>query len=70
MNPLMQIGAILLVVGLLVFSLKLITYNRQKYTDEDPYTAPGKSTDRNPTLRILALVILIFALVIFAFLSR
>ena len=52
--------------GLLVFSLKLIAFNRKKYMYEDSQTTPTDFSSAYSSLfiRILVLVVLVIAFVI------
>ena len=67
MNTLLFIGLILLGFGLLLFSMKLMAYNRKKYGFEDSEISSdsdySKVISRN-TFRLLAIVILIIMIVI------
>ena len=67
MDTLALIGGILFLVSLLIFSLKLMAYNRRKYDLENNlpesvrnYMAPST------VIRILAIIIFIVALIIIA----
>lgn len=52
--------------GLLVFSLKLIAFNRKKYMYEDSQTTPTdfSSSYSSLSIRILAVIVLVIAFVI------
>ena len=67
MNTLLFIGLLLFGFGLLMFSIKLMAYNREKYEVEDAKIGSGsdysKVISRN-TFRLLAIVILIIMIVI------
>ena len=67
MNTLLFIGLILFGFGLLLFSIKLMAYNRKKYEFEDSEISSdldySKVISRN-TFRLLAIVILIIMIVI------
>ena len=65
MDTLALIGGILFLVGLLIFSLKLMAYNRRKYDLEinQPESVRNYMTP-STVIRILALIIFIVALVI------
>jgi hypothetical protein len=66
MDPLTLIGAFLALFGLLVFSLKLMAYNRRKYrpdTEAEARISDVYHPGRSP-LRWLALAILLVALMI------
>ncbi len=68
MDSLTKIGAVLFIFGLLVFGLRLMTYNRKKYqldtrTDE----APGNYISPRSVIRILSVIIFLVALLILAF---
>ncbi|MBC8400245.1 MAG: hypothetical protein H8E14_02015 [Candidatus Marinimicrobia bacterium] len=65
MDTLALIGGILFLVGLLIFSLKLMAYNRRKYDLENnlPESVRNYMTP-STVIRILALIIFIVALVI------
>ena len=67
MNTLLFIGLLLFGFGLLMFSMKLMAYNREKYEVEDAKISSdsdySKVISRN-TFRLLAIVILIIMIVI------
>jgi|TARA_Y100000031_G_scaffold154910_1_gene204086 TRAP-type C4-dicarboxylate transport system permease large subunit len=67
MNTLLFIGMLLFGFGLLIFSMKLMAYNRRKYGFEDSEISSdsdfSKVISRN-TFRLLAIVILIILIVI------
>ena len=67
MNTLLFIGLLLFGFGLLIFSMKLMEYNRKKYGVEDSKISSesdySKVISRN-TFRLLAIVILIVMIVI------
>ena len=67
MNTLLFIGLLLFGFGLLMFSMKLMVYNREKYEVEDAKISSdsdySKVISRN-TFRLLAIVILITMIVI------
>ncbi len=67
MNTLLFIGLLLFGFGLLIFSMKLMEYNRKKYGVEDSKISSesdySKVNSRN-TFRLLAIVILIIMIVI------
>jgi len=67
MNTLLFIGLLLFGFGLLIFSMKLMEYNRKKYGGEDSKISSesdySKVISRN-TFRLLAIVILIIMIVI------
>ena len=67
MNTLLFIGLLLFGFGLLIFSMKLMEYNRKKYGVEDSKINSesdySKVISRN-TFRLLAIVILIIMIVI------
>ncbi len=65
MNTSLFIGLILFGFGLLVFSMKLMAYNRKKYNldDSDSELPLSKEISRS-TFRLLAIVILIIMIVI------
>ena len=67
MNTLLFIGLLLFGFGLLMFSIKLMAYNREKYEVEDAKISSdsdySKVISRN-TFRLLAIVILIIMIVI------
>ncbi len=67
MNTLLFIGLLLFGFGLLIFSMKLMEYNRKKYGVEDSKISSesdySKVISRN-TFRLLAIVILIIMIVI------
>lgn len=65
MDTLALIGAILFLAGLLIFSLKLLAYNRRKYNLEASQPGPISSyLSPNTVIRVLALVIFIVAMII------
>lgn len=70
MDPLVLIGAILILFGLLAFSFKLMIYNRRKYRTEniDPISGTPYA-GANLTIRLLAFIVLLIALIILYFLS-
>ena len=67
MNTLLFIGLLLFGFGLLIFSMKLMEYNRKKYGVEDSKISSesdySKVISRN-TFRLLAIVTLIIMIVI------
>ena len=67
MNTLLFIGLLLFGFGLLIFSMKLMEYNRKKYGVEDSKISSesdySKVISRN-TFRLLAIVLLIIMIVI------
>ena len=67
MNTLLFIGLLLFGFGLLMFSIKLMAYNREKYEIGDAKISSGsdysKVISRN-TFRLLAIVLLIIMIVI------
>ena len=67
MNTLTMIGALLLVFGLLMLSIRLMAYNRKKYgAEEDPsssYQLPGGLN----MYRVLAIILILSALAIIVF---
>ena len=67
MNTLTMIGALLLVFGLLMLSIRLMAYNRKKYsTAEDTsssYQLPGGLN----MYRVLAIILILSALAIIFF---
>ena len=67
MNTLLFTGLLLFGFGLLIFSVKLMAYNRKKYGVEDSRISSesdySKVISRN-TFRLLAIVILIIMIVI------
>ena len=67
MNTLLFIGLLFFGFGLLIFSMKLMEYNRKKYGVEDSKISSesdySKVISRN-TFRLLAIVILIIMIVI------
>jgi uncharacterized membrane protein YidH (DUF202 family) len=64
MNSLTLIGALFLFGGLLVFSLKLISYNRKKYSDEDESDSTYHPTGGMNIYRVLSIVLILAALAI------
>ncbi len=70
MDTLTLIGAILFFVGLLIFSFKLMVYNRRKFGDEEQDAGPIQSS-MTPSfvIRMLALAIFLIAMLIIAFAS-
>ncbi|NQU27576.1 MAG: hypothetical protein HQ528_04745 [Candidatus Marinimicrobia bacterium] len=68
MNKLMVIGALLLIVGLLIFSLRLMAYNRKKYhLEETVEELKTNYINSSFIIRILSIIIFLVALLIFAF---
>ena len=67
MNTLTMIGALLLVFGLLMLSIRLMAYNRKKYsTAEDTsssYQLPGGLN----MYRVLSIILILAALAIIVF---
>lgn len=64
MNSLTLIGALFLFGGLLVFSLKLISYNRKKYSDEDEPDSTYHPIGGMNIYRVLSIVLILAALAI------
>lgn len=64
MNTLALIGIFLFFAGLLIFSIKLIAYNRRKYSTTDESIPSYQSVGGMNMYRILAIVLLLTSLVI------
>ena len=67
MNTLTMVGALLLVFGLLMLSIRLMAYNRKKYSSEDDtsssYDLPGGLN----IYRVLSIILILSALAIIFF---
>ncbi|NOZ03160.1 MAG: hypothetical protein GXO92_00930 [FCB group bacterium] len=72
MDSLTLIGSLLFLFGLLVFSAKLIAYNRKKYQIDEPHPITPASVNQigHKMIRLLALAIFFIALVIVYFFGR
>lgn len=72
MDLLTIIGGLLFFLGLFIFSIKLIAYNRRKFTSERQSNEQSFYPYRQGHLimRILALIIFVVALIIFYFFSE
>ena len=64
MNTLTLIGALFLFGGLLVFSLKLISYNRKKYSHEDEPDSTYIPAGGMSIYRVLSIVLVLAAMAI------
>lgn len=68
MDKLSLIGGILLIVGLLIFSIRLMAYNRRNYDMDDSLEENSRNyITPNLVIRILAIIIFLVAMLIFAF---
>ena len=64
MNTLTMVGALLLVFGLLMLSIRLMAYNRKKYSaEEDPSSSYQLSGGLN-MFRVLSIILILSALAI------
>ena len=71
MESLTKIGAVLFIFGLLIFGIKLMAYNRKKYSIEsDPAETPGNYLSPRSVIRILSVIIFLVAILILVFAPR
>ncbi len=61
MNSLTLIGVLFFFVGLLVFSFKLISYNRRKYSEEGEPNSTYHPTSGMNIYRVLSIVLILMA---------
>jgi len=67
MNTLTMIGALLLVFGLLMVSIRLMAYNRKKYSAEEETSSSYQLPGGLNMLRVLAIILILSALAIIFF---
>ena len=67
MNTLTMIGALLLVFGLLIFSIRLLAHNRRKFSDEKEAPADYQPPGGMNMYRVLAIILMLTALAIIVF---
>ncbi len=72
MDTLTLIGGLLFLFGLLVFSAKLIAYNRKKYKIDEPHPITPASINQigHRMIRLLALAVFLIALTIIYVFNR
>ena len=67
MNTLTMIGALLLVFGLLMISIRLMAYNRKKYSSEDDTSSSYHLPGGLNIYRVLSIILILSALAIIFF---
>lgn len=70
MNTLSLIGSLLVVFGLLVFSIRLMAYNRKKYSNEEETSASYQPAGGMNMYRVLAFILMLTALAIIIFFNE
>ena len=67
MNTLTMVGALLLVFGLLMLSIRLMAYNRKKYSAEEETSSSYQPSGGMNLYRVLAIILMLTALAIIFF---
>ena len=67
MNTLTMIGALLLVFGLLMVSIRLMAYNRKKYSAEEERSASYQPSGGMNMYRVLSIILILSAVAIIVF---
>ena len=67
MNTLTMIGALLLVFGLLMLSIRLMAYNRKKYSAEEDTSSSYQLPGGLNMYRVLSIILILAALAIIFF---
>ena len=67
MNTLTMVGALLLVFGLLMLSIRLMAYNRKKYSTEEDTSSSYQLPGGLNMYRVLSIILILSALAIIFF---
>ncbi|MDP6276865.1 MAG: hypothetical protein QF439_02945 [Candidatus Marinimicrobia bacterium] len=67
MSTLTMIGALLLVFGLLMLSIRLMAYNRKKYSTEEETSVSYQPSGGMNMYRVLSIILILSAVAIIVF---
>jgi uncharacterized membrane protein YidH (DUF202 family) len=67
MSTLTMIGALLLVFGLLMLSIRLMAYNRKKYSNEEETSVSYQPSGGMNMYRVLSIILILSAVAIIVF---